>query len=130
MGLTAAQQSARRLLISLGINDPELTLRRACAYAGLSESVLRVARMERKKGDATPLEEWVRSLEEQGVPAEMARRICGMPGLDSDGPKRPRDAASEDGAASSSKASRATPADEVQSENLNDAESEGTRPPT
>ena len=126
MGLTAAQQGAKFLLSSLSIDDPDLELRRACAHTRLSVLVLRDAHWEGAKGNGTPLEERVRSLELQGVAPEMARRICGMLGLDSDGLKRRRDAASEDGPASSSKAARAAAAIEVQSEI--DAESEGTRP--
>ncbi len=108
MGLTAAQQGAKFLLSSLSIDDPDLELRRACAHTRLSVSVLRDAHWEGAKGNGTPLaaalEERVRSLELQGVAPEMARRTCGMLGLDSDGLKRRRDAASEDGPASSSKA--------------------------
>ena len=123
MGLSAAKQAAKVLLSLLSIADPDLALRRACAYTKLSVTVLRDAQWQGAKGNWTPLEERVRSLELQGVAPEMARRICGMPGPDSDGLKRRLDAASDDGPASSSKAARATPANEVQSET--DAESDG-----
>ncbi len=126
MGLSDAKQSARNLLRALGIDDPDLALRRACAYTRLSASVLREARRECAKGNWTPLEERVRSLEAQGVAPDMARRICGMLGPDSAGLKRRLDAASDDGPASSSKAARATEASEVESES--DAASEGVRP--
>ena len=85
MGLTAAQQGAKFLLSSLSIDDPDLELRRACAHTRLSVSVLRDAHWEGAKGNGTPLEERVRSLELQGVAPEMARRIyLGMLGLDSE----------------------------------------------
>ncbi len=117
MVITLAQQNAKNLLSSLRIDDPERTLRRACAYTRLSVSGLKDAYWERAKGNGMPLEDCVRSLELEGVAPEMARRICGMPGLDSDTLKRRRDAASEDGPACSSKAARATPAMEPVSEN-------------
>ena len=126
MGRTPSQQNAAYLLRELSIDDPDNKLRIACAHLQLSVSGMRTARKEAARGDSVPLGKIVASLEALGVAAEMARRICGIHGLDSDGPKRPRDAATEDGPACSSKASRATPAEEVQSEN--DAESEGTRP--
>ena len=126
MGLTQAQRNARNLLREMSIEDPNCELRRACAHLWLSENVLRNSRKQAAKGDSAPLENILASLEALGVAPDMARRICGMLGLDSDGLKRRLDAASDDGPATSSKAARATPASEVQSEN--DAESEGTRP--
>jgi hypothetical protein len=127
MGRTPAQQNAAYLLRELSIDDPHNELRIACAHLQLSVSGMRTARKEAARGDSVPLGKIVASLEARGVSSDMARRICGIHGLDSDGPKRPRDAASEDGAtSSSSKAARATPADEAQSES--DAESEGARP--
>ena len=126
MGLSAAKQAAKVLLSLLSIADPDLALRRACAYPKLSVTVLRDAQWQGAKGNWTPLEERVRSLELQGVAPEMARRICGMPGPDSDGLKRRLDAASDDGPASSSKAARATPANDAHSES--DVESDGVRP--
>jgi hypothetical protein len=123
MGLSAAKQAAKVLLSLLSIADPDLALRRACAYTKLSVTVLRDAQWQGAKGNWTPLEERVRSLELQGVAPEMARRICGFPALESDALKRRRDGATEDGPASSSKVARATPANEVQSET--DAESDG-----
>ena len=76
MGLSAAKQAAKVLLSLLSIADPDLALRRACAYTKLSVTVLRDAQWQGAKGNWTPLEERVRSLELQGVAPEMARRIC------------------------------------------------------
>ena len=84
MGLTLAQRNARNLLREMSIEDPNCELRRACAHLWLSVNVLRNPRKQAAKGNWTPLEERVRSLELQGVAPEMARRICGMPGPDSD----------------------------------------------
>ena len=123
MGLTQAQRNARNLLREMSIEDPNRDLRRACAHRWISVNVLRNPRKQAAKGNWTPLEEWVHSLELQAVPPEMARRICGFPALESDAVKRRRDGATEDGPASSSKVARATPANEVQSET--DAESDG-----
>ena len=123
MVLTQAQKNAKNLLLEMCIEDPNYELRNACAHLWLSLSVLRIPRKQAARGDSGPLQKIAETLENRGVSSGMARRICGFPALESDGLKRRLDGATDGGPASSSKAARAAPANDAQSET--DAESDG-----
>ena len=122
MGLTEAQRNAKRLLQNLQIDDSDLTLRKACADIELSAVPLGVARRKAANGNTEPLRTVAARLVARGVIDEMARRICGIQGLDSDVVKRRRDGAAEDEPARG-KAARSTPATAHDSED--DAGSDG-----
>ena len=120
MVLTVAQRNAKRLLHDLQIDD--LTLRKACADIELSVSVLRRVQRAAAEGNREPRDNVAASLVARGVSDELACRICGIHGLDSDVGKRRRDGAAED-EPGRGKAARSTPATPRDSED--DAGSDG-----